>query len=110
MPRQHSAEFKFEIVRQLQAGEKRLLQLCREHELDPGMVKDWAARVERHGSQAFPRSATATSTVDPSARTLAAAETRIADLERLVGQLTLENEFLKKASRQASSLARKGAR
>jgi transposase-like protein len=35
MRRQHSAEFKFEMVRQLQTGERRLAQLCREHELDP---------------------------------------------------------------------------
>jgi transposase-like protein len=111
MARQHAAEFKFEVVRQLQAGEKRLAQLCREHDLDPAMVRDWKARVERHGTQAFPRSTVGETAADPQAgRTLAAAETRIGELERLVGQLALENEFLKKALRQASSRAPKSTR
>jgi class 3 adenylate cyclase len=34
-----TAAFKFEIVRQLQTGERRLAQLCREHELDATMVR-----------------------------------------------------------------------
>jgi transposase len=109
MPRQHTAAFKFEIVRQLQAQEKRLAQVCREHDLDPGMVRSWVARVEKRGTEAFPRSAVAVPDA-PSARTLAAAEGRVGELERLVGQLTLENEFLKKALRRASSLPPKGTR
>jgi hypothetical protein len=44
----------------------------------------------------------------PAALTLAAAEARIADLERLVGQLTLENDFLKKALRRAACLSANG--
>lgn len=112
MPRKHTAEFKFEIVRQLQNGEKRLAQLCREHELDVSMVQDWVARVEQHGTQAFPRSLTTTPTpLDRAgARTLAGAEARVGELERLVGQLTLENEFLKKALRRAGSRPPKGMR
>jgi transposase len=100
MRRQHSAEFKFEIVRQLQAGERRLGQLCREHDLDPAMVRGWRARVERYDPQAFPGPGLVSSPPPELAApslTLAAAEARIADLERLVGQLTLENDFLKKA-------------
>lgn len=111
MARQHSAAFKFEVVRQLQSAEKRLAQLCREHDLDPAMVRDWKARVERHGTQAFPRSTAGTEATAPHAgRTLAAAETRIGELERLVGQLALENEFLKKALKQASSRTAKDTR
>lgn len=110
MTRKFSAAFKFEVVRQLQSGEKRLAQVCREHDLDPGMVRDWRARVEKRGTEAFLRSfgeAPEPGTVAPA--TLAAAEARIGDLERLVGQLTLENEFLRKALRLASSLRSKGS-
>ena len=104
MPRQHTSEFKFEIVRQLQSGERRLAQVCREHDLDPGMVRGWLAQVGKHGAQAFPRSIPTASTADPaSGRTLTTAEARIGELERLVGQLTLENDFLKKALRRAGS-------
>jgi len=110
MSRKYSAAFKFEVVRQLQAGEKRLAQLCREHDLDPTMVREWRQRVERRGAEAFPRSIGEQPLpgATPPA-TLAAAEARIGELERLVGQLALENDFLKKALRRASSLAPKGS-
>ena len=84
----------------------------RQHDLDPGMVRDWVRSVGKAGAQAFPRSAASASaaTADPaSGRTLAAAEARIGELERLAGQLALENDFLKKALRRASSLAQKGS-
>lgn len=111
MSRKFSAAFKFEVVRQLQSGERRLAQLCREHDLDPGMVRDWRVRVEKRGAEAFPRSAGEEPTPAPSSGgTLAAAEARIGELERLVGQLALENDFLKKAWRRASSPAPKGTR
>lgn len=113
MRRQHNAEFKFEIVRQLQTGERRLGQLCREHDLDPAMVRGWRARVERYGSQAFPGPGLVSSVppeLAPGGLSLAAAEARIADLERLVGQLTLENDFLKKAWRRAGSVSANGKR
>lgn len=109
MSRKYSAAFKFEVVRQLQSGEKRLAQICREHDLDVGMVRDWRTRVERRGAEAFPRSIGEEPLPATSPATLAAAESRIGDLERLVGQLTLENEFLKKALRRASSPGRKGS-
>jgi transposase len=108
MRRQHTGAFKFEIVRQLQTGERRLAQLCREHELDPAMVRGWCARVEKHGTQAFPGSPAGDASVGESvctALTLAAAEARIAELERLVGRLALENDFLKKALRKAGCLS-----
>ena len=111
MRRQHTAEFKFEVVRQLQAGEKRLSQVCREHDLDPTMVKGWVARVEKLGTQAFPLSAAPAAAADgASSRSLAAAEARIGELERLVGQLALENDFLKKALRRAGCPPPKGTR
>ena len=111
MSRKYDAAFKFEVVRQLQSGEKRLAQLCREHDLDPSMVRQWRERVEKRGADAFPRSF-GEKPLPPtgSPTTLAAAEARIGELERLIGQLALENDFLKKALRRASSLAPKGSR
>jgi len=113
MRRQHTAEFKFEIVRQIQSGERRLAQLCRAHHLDPAMVRGWCARVADHGTQAFPCSPSSNGAAGErtaTALTLAAAEARIADLERLVGQLALENNFLKKALRTAGCLSANGKR
>jgi transposase len=109
--RKYTAAFKFEVVQQLQSGEKRLAQICREHDLDPGMVRDWRTQVEKRGTDAFPRSlGEAPPSLTASLTTLAAAEARIGELERLVGQLALENDFLKKALRRASSLPPRGSR
>lgn len=103
MPRRFSAEFKFELVRQLEAGEKRPAQVCREHDLDPKMVREWREKVRKHGAQAFPKSEGNGNGDDAAVSALASAEARIGDLERLVGQLSLENQFLKKALRHVSS-------
>lgn len=111
MPRKHTAAFKFEVVRQIEEGEKSLAALCREYELDPSLVIGWRHRVRELGSQAFPASPPGDGAILPPGNptTLGAAEARIAELERLVGQLSLENQFLKKALQRASSLERKGS-
>jgi transposase len=111
VPRKHTAAFKFEVVRQIEAGEKSLAALCREYELDPSLVIGWRHRVRELGSQAFPGSPPGDGAILPPGNptTLGAAEARIAELERLVGQLTLENQFLKKALQRASSRERKGS-
>jgi len=96
MARKFSAAFKFEVVRQLQSDEKRLAQVCREHDLDPAMVRGRRERVEKRGSDAFPRSPGAEDVPATTPATLAAAEARIGDLERLVGQLTWRTTFEKR--------------
>src|SRR5579885_93322 len=106
MPRRFTASFKFEIVRQLQSGERRLAQVCREHDLDPKMVRDWRMEVEKRGTEAFPRSFGEAGPPTGENRSLAEAEARIGDLERLAGQLSLENDFLKKALRRVNSPSR----
>ena len=74
------------------------------------MVRDWRAQVEKKGTEAFPCSygEGGPPTAGPPSN-LAAAEARIGDLERLVGQLSLENDFLKKALRRVHSPSRKGS-
>lgn len=111
MPRKFTAAFKFEVVRQVTTGEKRLAQVCREHDLDPTTVRDWRTQVERKGTAAFPNShgEEAVLPAAAGALTLAVAEARIGELERLVGQLALENDFLKKALRRVNSPASKGS-
>ena len=70
--RVHSREFKLGVVRQVASGEKRPAPVCREHTLAAGLVLRWRREYE-------------------------ALERRIADLERLCGQLTLENAVQNKA-------------
>ena len=83
-----SREFKLSVVQQVVSGEKRPAQVCREHGLAEGLLLRWRREYEARGEAAF-------APHRPSE--VEALERRIADLERLCGQLALENAVLKKA-------------
>ncbi len=83
-----SREFKLAAVRQVASGEKRPAQVCREHGISDGLLLRWRREYEARGEAAFAPA--------PPSET-EALQQRIADLERLCGQLALENPVLKKA-------------
>ena len=88
-PRQFSPQFKFEIVMQLLTHEKTITELCRAHQLKDSLVYRWRDEFLARAPLVF----------DRNAETPAAAEqARIAELERMLGRLTMELEILKKAS------------
>lgn len=85
--RTFSREFKLSVVREVATGAKRPVQVCREHALTDGVLHRWRREYAQRGEEAFlPREGSG----EPSL------EQRIADLERLCGQLALENAALKK--------------
>ena len=92
--RVHTREFKLQVVRQIANGEKRPAQICREYQLANSLLARWRAEYAERGEGAFtPRVPTGPDTL----------EARIAELERCLGQLTLENSILKKALAKATS-------
>jgi transposase-like protein len=93
----HSREFKLAVVRQVASGEKRPAQVCREHGLAESLLLRWRKEYDARGEAAFG------SPEETGARGL---EQRVAELERLCGQLALENAALKRGlslSRSRSS-------
>ncbi len=97
--RTFSREFKLEVVRQIERGERRPAQVCREHGLADGVLWRWRQEYAARGEAAFaPR--------EPDGEEALAR--RIAELERFCGQLALENEALKKGL--ASMTSRSGTR
>src|SRR5262249_30163511 len=86
--RTHSIEFKRQVVQEFLGGES-LHALATRHGIGRNLIKIWVAKFEAGGLD----SDTAAADV------LAEYEARIAALERLVGKLALENEFLKGVSR-----------
>jgi transposase-like protein len=85
--RTFSREFKLSVVREVATGAKRPVQICREHALSDGVLHRWRQEYAQRGEEAFlPRDDRDTPSL----------EQRIADLERLCGQLALENAALKK--------------
>jgi transposase-like protein len=85
--RQYSAEFKAKLVLQVLSGEKTASKLCRTHKLNANVLNRWRKEFLDHAASIFERGE-----VDSEA------EQKIAELERLVGQLTIQLEVAKKAS------------
>jgi transposase len=83
--RRFSREFKLQVVRAVEAG-KPLAQAAREYQLHPTLIVRWRQEHLRYAGTAFSGNGH-----------LYKAEARIAELERLIGQLTMENVLLKKA-------------
>jgi transposase len=90
--REYSREFKLMVVRQLENGEKRPAQACREYGLAESVLYRWRNEYKARGEGAF---APAPVLVD------ATVESRVAELERLCGRLALENDVLKKTLQRA---------
>lgn len=85
--RKFTPEFKAGVVLEALSGAKSNAELCREHGLKPQLLSDWkAAFLER------------AATVFQSEEQRSEEAARIAELERLAGKLSLENEILKKGS------------
>ena len=92
--RNHTREFKLQCCRQVATGEKRPAQICREHDLSESVLLRWRKEYEARGEAAFTKR-------QPSGDE--ALESRIAELERFCGQLSLENQILKKSLKSIRS-------
>ena len=87
--RSYSAEFKLDTVMEGLRGEKKITQICRERGISEALYYQWKERFQERATEIF---------VDQ--RSKAVEETKdsqIAELERMVGRLTMEVEILKKA-------------
>ena len=82
--RSFAVDLKRQIVEELLSGMSTPAQLTRRHEISSGLLYHWK---EQYAKGRFDN--------EPSKE--AALEDRVHQLEQLVGKLTLENEFLKKA-------------
>ncbi len=84
--RKFSPEFKRQVVEELLSGVSTPSQLARRHDIASGLLYHWKKQYTKGGFGNEPTKE-------------AALEERVRQLEQLVGKLTLENEFLKKAVR-----------
>ena len=77
-------EFKLQVLREIEAG-KSMAQVSREHQIHPSLICKWRKHSSEYGEEAFSGNGN-----------MYKYEARIAELERMVGQLTMENALLKK--------------
>lgn len=80
-------EFKARVILQILTGEKSAAQICREHSLSDQLISNWKKQFLENADQIFDQ-----------ARDASIEQERIAELERMIGRLTMELEAAKKAS------------
>jgi transposase-like protein len=97
--RSFTPQFKAQVVLELLTHVKSVAQVCREYDLKEQVVLRWRAEFLDRAPTLF------ASDLDRSQD-----QTRIAELERLVGRLTMELEIAKKASQLLSPRSTRNGR
>ena len=93
----YDAELKAKVVLESLKGDKTAAQLCREYNIAQDLLSRWRTEFIERAPELF-----------KTPRQHSGDETRIAELERLVGQLTLELSAAKKVSSLLHSRSRSG--
>jgi len=97
--RAFTAEFKAGVVIEILTGTSRLAQVCRKYGIKQQLVTRWKSEFLERAPEVF--AGNAQQQVD---------QERIAELERMVGRLTMENDILKKAGPLLSSVRGRNGR
>jgi transposase-like protein len=96
--RRHAPELKARVALEALQGGKTTAQLSREHDVSPDLINYWTRQLTERAPELF------RPTRDGQA------EARIAELERLVGQLTVELAAVKKVSNHLTSRSNNGGK
>jgi len=83
--RTFTKEFKLQVLREIDAGTT-LAEAARIHDVHPETIRVWRKMERKYGTRSFAGNGRAYTD-----------EARIAQLERTLGQITLENALLRKA-------------
>ncbi len=97
--RKYDPEFKAQVVLEVLTGARTAAEVCREYQLKPDLFSKWKAQFVHNAAKVFQTG----EVIDP-------AQARLAELERMVGRLTVELEAAKKASTLLRSAPSKNTR
>ncbi len=92
--RQHSREFRIEIVERMLAGEK-VMALSQQHGLARSMMYRWRDAYRRQGASGMSKAAKAAYKQAKAGDSEQKLRERIAQLERTIGRQTVEIDFFK---------------
>jgi transposase-like protein len=99
--RKFSKDFKLDTVMEGLRGEKSIAQICRERDITDSLYYKWRDIFIEHAEEIFE---------DRRENQKEENEDRTAELERMVGRLTMENDILKKAKSWLGTVARRNER
>ena len=80
----HTASFKAQVALEALGNDSTLAELARKYDVHPNMISKWKADLAKQAAELFQR------------KKNAKIKDHTAYLERKIGQLTVENDFLKK--------------
>jgi transposase len=86
--RKFSREFKIQVVQEIESGIP-AAQVSRQYQINPSLIQKWKREYRQYPQTAFAGKGN-----------IYKDEAKIAQLERTIGKLYLENEFLKKTLKQ----------
>jgi len=96
--RRWGAKQKAELVLSVLTGEKSQAEVCREHEISAGQFSNWKQHFLTNAEMIFEKP------------NKSEEQAEIAELERMVGRLTMQLEIAKKASSILTSTSRKNGK
>jgi len=85
--RKHSTGFKAQVALEAVRGDMTVAEIAKKHDVHPGQVQAWKAEALAKFESLFEKGSIVALKSDE----------QVAVLERKVGQLTIENDFLKKS-------------
>ncbi len=94
--RKFSAAYKARLVLELISGQRSAAEIARKEHIKDSLLYEWRSQFLEHAPVVF-----------DTPQASAESEQKIAELEQLIGQLTVENEMLKKASRWLSGMSKR---
>jgi transposase len=97
--RTYKPQLKAQAVLQVLSGSKSAAQICRDLNINENLLSRWKQQLLTHAALVFERESEASEK-----------DQRTAELERLVGKLTMELEIAKKASQLLSLPAKRNGR
>lgn len=86
----YTAEFKAKVILEVVSGTKSFSQACREYEISEQSLSNWKSLFLENAATIFDKTGDKKNQPDPN-------EQKIAELERMVGRMTVELDAAKKA-------------
>jgi len=87
--RKHTSKFKFKVVLEALSERFTIQELGRKYDIHPAQITNWKSQFLKNGEEVFSKKAKDAKTE---------AEEKEEQLLKTIGQLKVENDFLKKAS------------
>lgn len=87
--RKHTAKFKFKVVLEALSERFTIQELGRKYDIHPAQITNWKSQFLKNGEEVFTKKAKDAKTE---------AQEKEERLLKTIGQLKVENDFLKKAS------------